>query len=74
MNTMDRINKKNDTYEELADSANRAENKVKISAKAKGQLSEGFSTIQMPKQPTKSLISDGPTGNFGPSWKPKGRK
>ncbi len=74
MKMLDRIRQKNDVYDDIADQNDRPENKVKVTAKAKGQLSDGFTQLKMPTDKTKSLISDGPVKNFGPAWKPKGRK
>lgn len=74
MRMLDRINEKNDLYDEASDASNRPETKIKIAPKAKGMLGDGFTKLDMPKAKDQGNISDGPVKNFGPAWRPKGAK
>lgn len=46
--SMDRLAYKNDTYDELADANRKASTEIKIAAKPKGQLSDGYTKLSAP--------------------------
>lgn len=46
----DRISYKNDTYDQMEDENRKTASKIKVAAKPAGQLAQGFSQVDMPKE------------------------
>ncbi len=71
----DRIAYKNDTYDEMADANRKAATKIKITSKAAGQLSSGYTKLDTPKQPENAHAqTKAERSSVGSSWPgPKGR-
>jgi hypothetical protein len=67
----DRISYKNDTYDEMADANRREATKIKIGPKPAGQLTNGFTTLDTPKQRLQGHAQTKSERNsVGSRWRP----